>query len=105
VLSCSFKDTSNMGQELGALAGMVGMLGGMATAPIPDDKPEGRRLKQLIQRLMGVAMKLGPILQKIDFYSSEASTCTYDGELTIRTEKVVTYKAPGAGEPKKAAVE
>ncbi len=105
VLSCSFKDTSNMGQELGTLAGMVGVFGGMATTPIPDDKPEGRRLKQLIQKLMGVATKLGPILQKIDFYSSEASTCTYDGELTIRTEKVVTYKAPDATEPNTAAVE
>jgi len=37
-------------------------------------------------------MKLGPVLQKIDFYSSESSMGTYDGPLTMRSESVVTYK-------------
>ena len=38
-------------------------------------------------------MKLAPILQKIDFYSSESSVATRKGTV-ILSEKVVTYKKP-----------
>lgn len=101
VLSCSFKDTSKFGQEMAAGVSMVGMLGGILTAQIPDE-PDGRKTKQIVQKLMTIVMKLGPVLQKIDFYSSESSMCTYDGALTVRTEKVVTYKSPASDEAKTA---
>ena len=101
VLSCSFRDTSNFGQELAAAAGMAGMLGGMATAPIPDG-PETRNFKQIIQKAMTMVVKLAPVLQKMDFYSSESSMSTYDGAMIVRTEKVVTYKPPTSGETKTA---
>lgn len=101
VLSCSFKDTSKFGQELGAAAGMAGMMGGMVTAMIPD-RPETRKLKQVIQKALTMVVKLAPVLQKMDFYSSESSMSTYDGAMIVRTEKVVTYKPPTSGEAKTA---
>jgi hypothetical protein len=73
------------------MAGMIGMVGGIASAGMPENS-ETRQLKQTIQAALGIVMKLGPILQKIDFYSSESSMTTYDGSLTVRTESVVTYK-------------
>jgi len=91
VAGASFKDTSNFGQELAGVAGMIGLVGGMAAATIPDE-PDTHKVKQIIQSALSIIMKLGPILQKIDFFSSESSMTTYDGSLTVRTESVVTYK-------------
>jgi hypothetical protein len=98
VVSASFADTSKFGQELGQAVGMAGMVGGMMTAGI--DGPDAAEKKQVIQRVMSVIMKLGPALQKLDFYSSESSVCTYDGNLTVRSERVVTYKPSGGEEVK-----
>ena len=102
VQSASFKDTSKFGQELGAVAGMAGMFGGMAVAGMPETNNDERQTKRIVQSLLGMVMKLGPVLQKIDFYSSESSIATYDGKLTIRTESVVTYKKPKDGDAKTA---
>ena len=55
---------------------------------IPDE-----RLRQVVGKLLSVAMKLGPVLQKIDFYSSQAAMTTIDG-VEIRKEMIVTYKTP-----------
>jgi hypothetical protein len=104
VLSASFKDTSRFGEELGQAAAMAGMIGGMVTAMIPDE-PEARKVKQVVQKAMGIIMKLGPVLQKMDFYSSESAVTTYDGELTVRTEKVITYKPAASDEVKTAQAE
>ncbi len=97
VAGASFKDTSKRGQELAGAAGMIGLAGGMAAAAIPEE-PDTHQLKQVIQSALGIIMKLGPILQKIDFYSSESSMTTHDGPLTVRTESVVTYKDRSANE-------
>jgi hypothetical protein len=101
VLSCSFSDTSTFGQNLAQGAGMAGMVVAMTTASIPDT-PDGKQIKQMASKLGGMAMKLAPALAKIDFYSSEASVKTYDGSLTLRTERVITYKKPGEGDVKTA---
>jgi len=101
VRSASFTDTSQFGQELGTMVSIIGMAGGMAAASIPDEGG-AKQAKAVAQKALGILMKLGPVLQKIDFYSSEASVSTYDGELTLRTEKVVTYKAPAAEAQKSA---
>lgn len=98
VSSLSFQDTSNFGQELAGVVGMIGMFGGMATAGIPEN-PETHQVKKVIQSALGILMKLGPILQKIDFYSSESSMTTYDGSSTVRIESVVTYKDRSAENP------
>ncbi|MDO8632837.1 MAG: hypothetical protein Q7R41_20330, partial [Phycisphaerales bacterium] len=102
VQSASFKDTSKFGQELGAAVGMAGMFGGMAVAGMPEKGDDERQAKRIVQSLLGMVMKLGPVLQKIDFYSSESSIATYDGKLTIRTESVVTYKKPKDSDAKAA---
>ena len=93
VRSLSFKDTSDFGKSSAAAAGMLGMVGGMFLAGLPAEDEEARRFKKAAQSGLAIAMKLGPILQRIDFYSSESCMTTYDGKSTIRTESVVTYKA------------
>jgi hypothetical protein len=98
VLAASFKDTSNYGQELAGVIAMVGMVGGIVTGTIPEKDEEAKKFKQVAQSALGIVMKLGPILQQIDFYSSESSISTYDGKLTLRTESVITYKDPAACE-------
>ena len=105
VLSVSFKDLTNIGQEMAGVVGIIGMMGGLMTAQIPDvpdDQPgahETKRVKRVVQKIMGIIMKLGPVLQKIDFFSSSASVCTVDGNI-IRTEYVTTYKPPPPKEEK-----
>ncbi len=101
VLSCSFSDTSTFGRDLAQGAGMAGMVVAMVTASMPDS-PESKKFKGIATKLGGMAMKLAPALAKIDFYSSEASVKTYDGSLTLRTERVITYKKPGEGDVKTA---
>ena len=73
---------------------MAGMIGNMVIAGIPEDKPEAAKVKTIFRSVLGILMKLGPVLQKIDFYSSESSMKTYDGESLMRKESVVTYKPP-----------
>jgi hypothetical protein len=105
VLSVSFKDLTNLGQEIAGVVGIIGMMGGLMTAQIPDvpdDQPgahETKRVKRVVQKIMGIIMKLGPVLQKIDFFSSSASVCTVDGNI-VRTEYVTTYKPPPPKEEK-----
>lgn len=101
-LSCSFTDTSRFGDELAGAVGMAGFIGGLVTAPMPDN-PEAAKAKKAIQSIMQIVMKLGPVFQKLDFYSSEASMSFYDGELSVRSEKVVTYKEPSGEKVKTAA--
>jgi hypothetical protein len=90
VRSASFADRSNIGAEWGGKVGMVGTIGGMFAAGIPDE-PRSRKVKKLLQTLLPVVLKLRPVLQMIDFYSSEAAVTVFDG-ITIREERVVTYK-------------
>ncbi len=104
-MAVSFSDMSNLGQELGAFVGFVGMIGGMVSASIPSDNPEAAKGKQMMQKTMGIVMKLGPVLQKLDFFSSRSSVCTYDGKLDLRLRSVITYKQSSPpSEGKTAAV-
>ncbi len=95
IMGASFKDTSKLGDEIAQAIGMVGMMGGMfvgmATSGMTDE--EAGPQKKIIQKLMGTVMKLGPVMQKLDFYSSESSIMTYNGKLDIRTKSVIAYKS------------
>jgi hypothetical protein len=71
---------------------MIGMFGQMGVANIPETDAEAAKAKQLVRSILGILMKLGPVLQKIDFLSSESSITTYDGNLVLRKDSVVTYK-------------
>ncbi|MCC7291037.1 MAG: hypothetical protein IT449_03125 [Phycisphaerales bacterium] len=88
VVSASFADTSKMGQELGMAFGSLGMLAMLM--PGEEAKPA--------RDFLTIITKLGPVLAKLDFYSSESSVVTFDGT-TWKTEKVVTYKDPKATPP------
>lgn len=92
VTAASFKDTSKMGQEMAAMAAMVGSFGAMFVAQIPEKNDDAKKFKQFAQSCLRIAGKLGPVLQKMDFYSSSSSMSVYDGELVVRSTKVTTYK-------------
>ena len=89
-VSVSFTDTTNFGQELATGIGMIGMMGPMIVGAIPDEKGL-RKIKPMLMTTFGILAKLSPVLQQIDFYSSEAGLTTVKGnELWI--QNVVTYK-------------
>lgn len=88
--SVTFTDTSNLGQELAAAVGGIGMMGPMIVGMMPDEK-ELREIKPILMKSFGILAKLSPVLQQIDFYSSEASLTTIEGN-EMWTKSVVTYK-------------
>jgi len=101
VMSSSFTDTSRFGQDLAAGLGMVSMFGGMGIAQIPEHDPEAKDFKRIAQKILGMVMKLTPVVSKIDFFSSESSVSTWDGK-GVRFEYVVSYK-PMPGNEKTAS--
>lgn len=101
VMSVSFSDTSKFGETLAGLMGGVSMGIGMASAGIPASNPEAAKVRDAMQRIATMAMKLAPAFQKIDFYSSEASMTTREGS-TIRTTALVTYRKVERAESKSA---
>lgn len=103
VYGVSFRDTSNFGQEMAQGIGMLGMIGPLMLAGMPEDDPDAKQAKKIITSAITILMKLGPVMQKIDFYSSDSSMTTYDGKLTVRHEAVVTYKAPSTPVDEKGA--
>lgn len=102
VLSVSFTDTSKLGQEMAAILGPLSFGIGMASASIPSNDPEARKVKEVMQKGAGIMMKLGPVLQKIDFFSSDSMMSTRDG-LAIRSETVTTYKPEAITKSKTAS--
>lgn len=94
VRSASYKDTSLFGAELAAVASMVSVFGSMALTGIPGDTPEAVAAKNKVKQVLTLVQTIAPVLQKLDFYSSESVVTTYDGSSTIRSQKVVTYKKP-----------
>ncbi len=93
VMGASFVDTSRFSQEMGAFLGMMSFAGKMAVAQIPAAACNERekQVKSAIGKGFDILMKLGPVFNKIDYYSSESSVSTVEG-LTSRSEKIVTYK-------------
>ncbi|MGD2109363.1 MAG: hypothetical protein PVI86_08215 [Phycisphaerae bacterium] len=98
VLSASFKDTTGCGDELAGAAALVGMMGmGLATHAGEKDA-DAQEFIDFFQRVVAIAAKLPPVLQNIDFYRSQSSIQTYEGEGIIRGEQVITYRPPLPGE-------
>lgn len=90
VTAASFSDLSNLGQELAMVVQMIGMFGGMAMASAPPDAADEVKV---VQKAFGILSKLGPVLNKIDFFSSSSSVCTREG-LLFHTEDALVYKDP-----------
>lgn len=103
VMSVSFSDTTGFGESLAGLMGGLSMGIGMASAGIPSHDPEAAKVRDAMQRIASMAMKLAPMFQKIDFFSSEASMTTREGG-KIRTTALVTYRKVERTETKSAAL-
>lgn len=84
ICSASFTDLSNLGQELATVLASLGMAG-IFMPPTPEVEP--------VRKVFNLLMKLGPVVQKLDFFSSESSVTTFK-DLAWRTESVIAYKQP-----------
>ncbi len=104
VISASFADTSNTGQDLAAMFGSFGFIGAMMSAGIPDNTTESKIMKDFIQKSTSILAKLAPVVAKLDFFSSESSVMTKEG-LVIRTENVTTYKPESMSKARTAKAE
>ncbi len=100
VNSLSFTDTSAFGNEAASMAGGLAMGINMASMSLMSvlqsankNEDHAKVTGEVIQRLSGMLAKAGPILAKLDFYSSEAIMSSFDGRFS-KTVKVVTYKSP-----------
>lgn len=96
VRAAFYADVSNSAQETAQALGMAGMFGamlgkhGISAGGQCCDKGQEKAV-EIVQKLMLIASKLGPVLQKIDFYNSEAGVTTCDG-VNFRSERIITYK-------------
>lgn len=78
VLSVSFTDESNMGQELQAAIGGMSMgLGMMGMFMGGDVPPEAKRV---ISAIGPILAKLGPVAGRLDFFKSNATYESFDGK-------------------------
>jgi len=99
VFSASFSDRANYGQQMGETAAIVGVFAAMLPAvqksapPVGPNGRDARRWLSVMQSTLAIMAKLGPVFQRLDFYSSESSLTVVDGP-AIRQEAVVTYKGP-----------
>ncbi|MFQ5413061.1 MAG: hypothetical protein ACE5E6_01245 [Phycisphaerae bacterium] len=104
VMSASYTDTSNLGNELASVVAGIGwggnMVMGFAAAGAAGD-PQAQAGMADVQKIFSIVGKLGPVLQQLDFFSSEAKVTTRNGP-TVRTEEVITYKPP---KPSKATAQ
>lgn len=82
VRSVSFADLGDLGRQLAQSMMMPSIMLGF----MPQNEETGPA-----RALLSTMARAGPILGMIDFYSSSASTTTFDGR-SWRTEQVVTYK-------------
>jgi hypothetical protein len=96
VSGISFTDMSRCGEEAGMILHLVAMLATGYAEALPD-KPDFKEIKYVLRRLTPVIIKLGPVLQRIDFYSSQAHITTLDSRTAMRTERVTTFKPPRPG--------
>jgi hypothetical protein len=93
VAALSFGDLTTMGEDLSMVFGSLGMVAMMAP-------PEVSR-NPMFQSLMGVSSKLAKVVRELNFFQSESSASTIEGN-TIVTKSMVTYREPPAPEKPKA---
>jgi len=93
VYAASFSDLSNLGQELGTIFFMMGMVG-QFIPDAPDTKPA--------KAIISILGRLSPAIAQIDFLSSSASVVTFDGQVWT-TKQVLNYKPAPPPKPKSQA--
>lgn len=89
IVGAKFADLSNIGQELSAAFFGFGFAAGM----IPNE-PEAAPIKAI----MGSMVRLGPVVNKIDFLSSSSTLTTFKDN-AWHSECVTTYKPKAATNP------
>lgn len=86
VVSISFSDLSNMGEETGQMLqmipGMLSLAGGGALAHNPG-----------AQAALRIMTKVGNVVKKLDFFLSECSETTVEGKV-YTTTSIVNYQEP-----------
>lgn len=90
VSSASFTDLSNLQQELAGIFQAMGICGSMASQIIGQ---KDKQSAKVLESVMAMVHRLAPVVAQIDFYSSTATYCTFDG-LAWKVEMLTTYKAP-----------
>lgn len=93
VSSLSFTDQTQLGENLSMLFGSVGMVSMMAP-------PEVSR-NPMFQSLMGACTKLSRVARELNFFQSESTASTVEGN-TIVTRAMTTYREPPAPDKPKA---
>ena len=92
VSALSFSDMTNLGQELATGFSLMNMMMVGLIQHAEFEKPNAPETRPL-RRMISILGRLTPALAEIDFYSSSATTCTFDG-LTWRMERVLNYRPP-----------
>jgi hypothetical protein len=85
VTGYQFKDLSKLGEELGQVFAITGMLSMMMP-------PEAQKNPALIT-LLSMANKLGSVVRTLDFFRSSCTVTTFDGKVSI-TKGVTNYQEP-----------
>jgi hypothetical protein len=91
VSSMSFSDRTGEAETMSAILTGVATGVGMSAAAIPD--PDAR---QVVVELARIAGELAPVVAKIDFTLSTATTTSFDGQAWTQLE--VTHYRPPAGD-------
>ncbi len=95
VESAFFTNTSRFGEEMAEAVGMLGVVSGML--PMLNiqgekaDASEGAQVMKLIQKVIPIITKMGPVLREIDFYSSDSGVTRFDGS-AWHDQRVTVYK-------------
>ncbi|MBX3394718.1 MAG: hypothetical protein KF841_05080 [Phycisphaerae bacterium] len=90
VVSISFTDQANMGQELQQAIAGISMGLGMMGMMMADAPPQ---VRTMVSNLPPILAKLGPVAGRLDFYKSKASYESFDGQRWI-IHDVQNYKKP-----------
>jgi hypothetical protein len=85
IVSATFADLSNIGQEMSAAFFGFGFAAGM----IPNERETAP-----IKAILGSFVRLGPVVNKIDFLSSSSTLTTFKDN-AWHAKSVTTYKATG----------
>ncbi len=74
--SVSLTDQRGLGEELATGLGVASMITGMMGTFVPE--PQAR---PVLAKIAGILNKLTPVARKIDFYKSEVTLTTFDGQV------------------------
>jgi len=96
VFAVSYSDLSHVGEEIGQMLDMLRLIGGITKMS------SGEQAGRILQDLLVIIGKLGPLARKVDFLQSKASITTFDGK-AWRTRSVLSYKPPAPPTTRPAA--